>query len=171
MHSLSLYLFLLVGISAVLAAPAEETTTAQPKCPPSSIETHLLSNGKKYFFHEDWSNFDKAKNFCQRNNGRLPILDTREDLDVVREKAGKISGVAWWVDASDEGQEPGQYRWANGKELPLNSSLWFKQGKQPNSFGPGQRTCVAFSTWYGNLLWDDSCGKSKFVVCQANDGC
>ncbi|CAB3386905.1 Hypothetical predicted protein [Cloeon dipterum] len=171
MQSPSLYLFLLVAISAVLAAPAEDTAAAQPQCPPSSIETHLLSNGKKYYFHKKWVDHEDAKRFCKRNNMRLPILDTREELDVVHATALNISGVAWWVDASDVGREPGQFRWGNGQELPLNSSLWFKEENQPNSFGPGKKTCVVFSTFYAKHLWDESCRGTNFAVCQANDGC
>ncbi|CAB3380881.1 Hypothetical predicted protein, partial [Cloeon dipterum] len=76
--------------------------------------------------------YDQAKGFCEsKQHTRLPIIETREELDVVHAKADSISGVAWWLDASDIGQEPGQFKWSNGNELPL---------KQPDSYGQGLKT-------------------------------
>ncbi|XP_065346086.1 alpha-N-acetylgalactosamine-specific lectin-like [Cloeon dipterum] len=166
MQSPTLYLFLLVGLSAVLAAPPE---IAKPKCPPSSIELHLLSNGKKYYFHTPWVTYDEAKGFCESNNMRLPIIETIDELDVVLARANTTVGVSWWVDASDIGQEPGHFRWGNGQELPRNSSLW--QEEQPNSFGPGKKTCVFYSSFFGKHLFDTICDDIYWAVCQADQGC
>jgi len=56
------------------------------------------------------------------------------------------------VDASDIGQQPGQFVWADGTKV--DEAFWYNSN--PNDFGTGKETCVFLLAPDGHLV-DISC--------------
>jgi len=61
----------------------------------------------------------------------------------------------FWVDASDVGQQPGQFVWQSDG-TKVDEAFW--RIGQPNDFGAGEETCV--NLWTGNgELFDFRCSR------------
>jgi len=67
----------------------------------------------------------------------------------------------FWMDASDIGQQPGHFVWADGTKL--DAALW--ASGQPNDFFGGKEICVSLYTGNGNLF-DYPCVYSLSFICE-----
>jgi len=71
----------------------------------------------------------------------------------------------FWVDASDVGQQPGQFVWADGTKV--DEALW--QSGEPNNFGAGREACVYLFTESGKLR-DFFCSYTEIsFICEVAD--
>lgn len=66
-----------------------------------------------------------------------------------------------WLDASDIGQEPGQFYWSDGTQV--DNSTW-KTG-EPDAFGAGTEACAYLSANAAKLR-DWSCSGKSYILCE-----
>jgi len=81
-----------------------------------------------------------------------------------RRKQAFFAADRSWVDASDVGQQPGHFSWADGTEM--DAAFWFNGHSEPNSFGAGRETCVFLYSGNGKL-YDLTCSRSDIsFICE-----
>jgi len=70
---------------------------------------------------------------------------------------------SYWVGASDIGQNPGHFLWADGTEV--DNTFWYT-GTFPSRYGSGKETCV--DLWAGNgKLHDVPCNDLRSsMICE-----
>jgi len=73
----------------------------------------------------------------------------------------KFNTDGYWIGASDVGQEPGHFMWANNKKV--DTTLWATGN--PKEFGTGKKTCVNVGAKNG-YLYDGNCSTGYYYMCQ-----
>ncbi|XP_059471008.1 uncharacterized protein LOC132194001 [Neocloeon triangulifer] len=126
----------------------------------------LLSNGKKYSFHQTKKNWTSANEFCSKNGLNLATITDLNDAHVVAAQGRRIiSGQAWWVSAKNEGRgSEMDFRWLDGTRLELDSLLWWDGANKTND-------CVIINNWTGGKLWSDPCINPRFFICKLPSEC
>jgi len=72
-----------------------------------------------------------------------------------------------WVSASDLGQRPGHFLWADGEKV--DAAFWESKYRCPRDFGSGKETCVIFISETGKL-GDKNCAKTFDFICELAPG-
>ncbi|XP_065336510.1 uncharacterized protein LOC135937294 [Cloeon dipterum] len=132
-----------------------------------------LGNGKSYHFSTEKKNWYVAKDYCVAKGMRLASPKTQEELDVLLGKLNEyVEHGVFWLSASDVGRKGIEFRWLDGEVLPVSSSLWDKERKQPHYFGKGQEACAMISKFTDtNKLLDHECRTTSVAgtLCEAVD--
>ncbi|CAB3383661.1 Hypothetical predicted protein [Cloeon dipterum] len=146
------------------------------ECDRISSNLTTLSNGKKYWIPAQNASISlswyKAKEMCEKNAMRLASPKTSEELELLSQKAAShFEDAAFWLSASDVGQQPGDFHWHGGDVLPRNSHLWFYSSyvSEPDVNSQVTRACVYAKP--SAKLYDAPCGASYLVFCQQDDAC
>ncbi|CAB3376930.1 Hypothetical predicted protein [Cloeon dipterum] len=155
-----------VWVAFLVFLPAFETTNRTACLPEGSIrDVVTLGNGKSYHLSTEMKNWYQAKDYCVAKGMRLASPKTQEELNVLHGKIKDIEDGHVWLSASDVGRKGIEFRWLDGEVLPVNSSLWAKERKQPDHFGDGQEACAFISKYTDtNKLLDHECRTSKMNV-------
>ncbi|CAB3383663.1 Hypothetical predicted protein [Cloeon dipterum] len=163
---------------AVLKKDQSETKVSKRfECDRISSNLTTLSNGKKYWIPAQNASISlswyKAKEMCEKNAMRLASPKTSEELELLSQKAASHfeEDAAFWLSASDVGQQPGDFHWHGGDVLPRNSHLWFYSSyvSEPDVNSQVTRACVYAKP--SAKLYDAPCGASYLVFCQQDDAC
>jgi len=128
------------------------------------------------FFQKSWSD---AKKFCVDHGMQLVTLKTREKMQKLNDSipsttvASKfftsqnsilfVISAHFWVDASDVGQQPGHFVWADGTEVNTDRALWYRS--YPFNFGAGKETFIVFWTGYGQFI-DAIISRTLSFICE-----
>ena len=107
-----------------------------PKSSPATIPYDAVTlQNKRFKLYPETLSWHDAKKKCQQLGGRLAIIRSKEENDLVKNLvAGQIAdweGV--WLGATDEMRE-GRWQWVDGSDLKFK--FWSTLGKQPNNGGP-----------------------------------
>ncbi|XP_065347692.1 C-type lectin domain family 4 member F-like [Cloeon dipterum] len=131
-----------------------------------------LGNGKSYHFSTVLKNWYQAKDYCVEKGMRLASPKTQEELNILHGKIRDIEDGNFWLSASDVGRKGIEFRWLDGEVVPISSSLWAKESKQPDHFGDGHEACAFISKYTeSNKLLDHECRTTSVAgsICEAVD--
>ncbi|CAB3383670.1 Hypothetical predicted protein [Cloeon dipterum] len=162
-------------LGALKKDQSETKVSERLECDRISSNLTTLSNGKKYWIPAQNASISlswyKAKEMCEKNAMRLASPKTSEELELLSQKAASHfeEDAAFWLSASDVGQQPGDLRWHGGDVLPRNSHLWFysRYVSEPDVNSQFTRACVYAKP--SAKLYDAPCGASHLVLCQQDD--
>ncbi|XP_065350011.1 pulmonary surfactant-associated protein A-like isoform X1 [Cloeon dipterum] len=128
-----------------------------------------LESGKKYYYSDFYKyTWYDAKEFCENSGGVLASTHNEDELKTIY-KANPIASSKPWVfvSATDIGQNPGNFYWADGSILDRNSSMWLEDN-DPDAYGVGKETCVYMTD---GKLADATCINYAYFVCEARLDC
>ncbi|XP_065331462.1 uncharacterized protein LOC135933942 [Cloeon dipterum] len=149
-------------------------------CQRISLNLTTLPNGNKYFIPRTQAkyrmNWYQAKDFCANNSMHLASPKNQNELSSLYRRIKEIHGsnTKWWLSASDVGRTTGDFRWHDGRALPKDSSMWYADDLEPDSFGKGFEACVNVATYKRTKLTDDACtanSENYYFVCEPPAGC
>ena len=106
-----------------------------PKPAPTTIPYDAVTlQNKRFKLYPETLSWHEAKQKCQQLGGRLAVIRSREENDLVKNLVGgqiaDWEGV--WLGATDETKE-GRWQWIDGSDLKFK--FWSTLGKQPNNGG------------------------------------
>ncbi|XP_065337059.1 uncharacterized protein LOC135937759 [Cloeon dipterum] len=142
-------------------------------CNPNGLPMHTLNNGETYFFSTTHIGAElswyRAKQFCKTNKMDLASPKTQEEINLLVRKGKEIDEeVTWHLSATDVGREHGDFRWADGDVLHLNSSLW---QSRPGSFQRGEQLCAYVNPEQTDKLKVHNCIIRANIICQLPAKC
>lgn len=104
--------------------------------------------------------WDDARVSCAYRGGRLAILETREENELVSTRVREHTSRVFWIAANDREME-GTFRWTDGSTLTY--SAWAEN--EPNDAG-GAEDC-AQGNFRGVGQWNDGrCSGGQVYVCE-----
>uniref|UniRef100_A0A3Q1H5Z9 C-type lectin domain-containing protein n=1 Tax=Anabas testudineus TaxID=64144 RepID=A0A3Q1H5Z9_ANATE len=166
--SVSFYTFIHVLSSKPSSSGVYIKSDTCPKCE----EGWELHGGKCYYFSTRDSSWYQSRDDCRRGGGDLVKIDSREEqsfLEVrVRQKMNKDDD-SFWIGLTDS-KEEGKWLWVD--DSPLNTSLAFWSGTQPNNYPyvPEGEDCVMMEMKRGAddlKCWNDvPCIISLKSICE-----
>ncbi|CAB3385499.1 Hypothetical predicted protein [Cloeon dipterum] len=145
-------------------------------CNPNGLRMHTLDNGETYFFSTTHVgsvlNWYGAMQFCKSNKMDLASPKTKEELTLLVRKSKEIDAEATWhLSATDAGRERGDFRWADGEVLPLNSSLWLAPHANFRNFLWEEKLCVYIDPEQAEKLQLHNCVVKSHIICQLPAKC
>ncbi|XP_065352468.1 C-type lectin LmsL-like [Cloeon dipterum] len=165
-------LVLLFSAANVIQDVAHPATAEKPKggCP-ENLTLTTLANGKKYYFSNKTNNRQNSLEFCEGNKMHLASPKTREDLELLHNKAKSIGTAKdWWVSLSNEGHAKDDFRWHDGERVALNSTLWDKFEQEPDQYTGATDVCAYINTNSQIGLWDYYCADStNSFICECSN--
>ncbi|CAB3373941.1 Hypothetical predicted protein [Cloeon dipterum] len=105
----------------------------------STLKWIRLESGKKYYFSDFYKyTWYDAKEFCKNSGGVLASTRNEDELKTIYEANPISSSKPWvFVSATDIGQNPGNFYWADGSTLDRNSSMWLEDS-DPDAYGQAE---------------------------------
>jgi len=106
---------------------------------------------------------DEFKKITDVNPYRISKFCLRTMSFLENEDKNYFVSDDFWVDASDIGQQPGQFEWQSDG-TKVDAALWYSGW--PDSFGAGRETC-SFLRTANRKLFDIPCSSAgRSFICQ-----
>ncbi|XP_078607085.1 uncharacterized protein LOC144879470 [Branchiostoma floridae x Branchiostoma japonicum] len=114
------------------------------------------------------ANFRRAKTICEREGGRLAVLQDEETDLFIRKKIRKLPyerTLRYWIGLSDV-QEEGTFVWTDGTELTASDYTHWRPGNPDNAVVGDGEDCVEIRQEL-DYMWNDvDCRKKRHFVCE-----
>ncbi|XP_039462095.1 CD209 antigen-like protein E [Oreochromis aureus] len=160
-------------------------STVQPTCPGPKVindpcyiceEGWELHGGKCYYFSISQSSWKQSRDECRAKGGDLVKIESREEQTFLERRLRDVMTEAedkFWIGLTDSAVE-GRWVWVDGS--PLNESLKFWSGKEPDNWKghngkhPDGEDCARMGEKGGakdlNCWFDAFCSKPHRSICE-----